>query len=173
MGSFITNFQSPVGIDDLVERFEVGQSNIDILFASAIDGWTEWTVAKDAEIGDTVFFMCAKTSKDHIRAGVNEAKRLGNRDLILFAEEQKEKYYRYHGKILAIGKVVDQPRQDVSEFEYQYWRSPWYARIEQIEILEKPVDISDFRDFITVSRTGAITKLTVEQEEKLLQLIDQ
>ena len=48
MGSFITNFQSPVGIDDLVERFEVGQSNIDILFASAIDGWTEWTVAKDA-----------------------------------------------------------------------------------------------------------------------------
>jgi hypothetical protein len=117
--------------------------------------------------------MCAKTSKDHIRAGVNEAKRLGNRDLILFAEEQKEKYYRCHGKILAIGKVVDQPRQDVSEFEYQYWRSPWYARIEQIEILEKPVDISDFRDFITVSRTGAITKLTVEQEEKLLQLIDQ
>jgi hypothetical protein len=104
---------------------------------------------------------------------VNEAKRLGNRDLILFAEEQKEKYYRCHGKILAIGKVVDQPRQDVSEFEYQYWRSPWYARIEQIEILEKPVDISDFRDFITVSRTGAITKLTVEQEEKLLQLIDQ
>ncbi len=171
MSSFITNFQSPVGIEDLSERFEAGKSNIDILLESQNKGWTEWTVAKDAKVGDTVFFMCAKTSRDHIRSCVKEAKASGNIGLLNFAEEQKSKYYQYAGKILAFGIVVEKPRPSFVEWEYQYWKSPWYARIEQIEFLVNPIDIAEFRNFITVSRTGAITKLDEEQEMQLLQLI--
>ncbi|MDI9469165.1 MAG: hypothetical protein QM296_03055 [Bacillota bacterium] len=170
-GSFISNFQSPVGIDDLIERYQAGMSNIDILYADLDEGWTEWTVPRDAQIGDRVFFMCAKTSKDHIHSALKKAKKLGDADLIRFAEGQKEKYDRSAGKILAMGIVAGWPYQSSSEWNHQYWRSPWYARIEQMEFLARPVDIAEFRDFINISRTGAITRLNKEQESKLLRLI--
>ncbi|MDI9497735.1 MAG: hypothetical protein QM270_04515 [Bacillota bacterium] len=169
--AFISSFQSPVGVDDLRERYVAGMSNIDILLADRDEGWTVWTVPKDARTGDRVYFMCAKTSRKHIRDALREAKALGDVELIRFAEEQKEKYDRCAGKILAAGVVVGRPYQSSSEWKHQYWRSPWYARIEQLEFLDRPVDITEFRDFIFVSRTGAITRLDGEQEGRLLRLI--
>lgn len=116
--------------------------------------------------------MCAKTSIDHmrkIRKSIKENYR--DKELILFTEEQFEKYKKYAGKIIAHGKVSSEPFNAASGYNKQYWRSLWYASIEEIEFLNKPIDISEFRDFIFVSRTGAITKLTREQEIKLNNLI--
>ena len=56
-------------------------------------------------------------------------------------------------------------------WEAPYWRSPWYARIDNIHVLDAPVSIDQFRDFIKVSRTGAITKLTPKQEALLQNLV--
>ncbi len=171
---FITNFQSPIELDELIERFQIDQlTNIDVLFSDG-PGETEWTVDKDAQIGETVFFMCAKTSVNHMGHVRKQAVETGDPALIEFAEAEYEKYREYAGKIVAVGTVADQPFQsDNPGYQYASWRSPWYAAINNLVLLQEPVSIDFFRDFIKVSRTGAITKLNTDQEERLLSLIQE
>lgn len=172
MNSFITNFQSPVEIEDLLDRYEQGEvTNIDMLLDFEMYSPLEWTVSKDAEVGDIVFFMCAKTSKDHMGHVCVQAKE-ESPEVYEFALREKELYKKYAGNIVAIGKVAKEPFQtEDSGWERPYWKSPWYAEISDIVLLENMVNISEYRDFITVSRTGSITKLTEMQGEKLYKLI--
>lgn len=98
MSTFITNFQSPVGIEDLQDRLENGRiSNLDMILHYDLYPSIEWTVDKDARIGDTVLFMCAKTSVDHIGHICAELKKAGieNSDLSNFAKEQRNLYKKY------------------------------------------------------------------------------
>lgn len=172
MAAIITNFQAPKELDDLVDRYERdGLTNIDHLLQFD-DTLGEWTVDKNDQVGDTVFFMCAVTSKDHMRRVLKEAKELESSDIIAFAEDELELYEKYAGKIVAVG-VIEEPPFDTYDSGYAYpgWRSPWYAKIGQFRLLDNPVSIDDFRSFIKVSRTGAITKLTTEQETQLKSLI--
>ena len=175
MCSFITNFQSPVELDDLVDRYKRNRvTNLEMVINHEKYAPIEWTVDKDAAIGDTVYFMCAKTSIDHIGHLCALLRRTEETDkgLIVFAEALREKYKRAAGHIIAVGRVADQPfRTEITGWENPYWRSPWYARIENIHVLDVPVGIAEFRDCIKVSRTVAITKLTQGQEELLQNLI--
>lgn len=67
MGAFITNFQSPVELDDLKDRLDCGGiTNLDMILHPEKFSPIEWTVDKEAKIGDVVVFMCAKTSVNHI-----------------------------------------------------------------------------------------------------------
>lgn len=176
MAAFITNFQSPVELDDLIDRYERGKiTNLDMILGHKNFIPVEWAADKDAAVGDTVYFMCAKTSADHMGhlCAVLRSMDLVGTDLYAFALTQRSAYREYAGSIVAVGRVADKPFQtDVSGWESPYWRSPWYAKIEEIELLDKPVNISDFRAFIKVSRTGAITKLNAEQHQKLETLIN-
>lgn len=177
MAAFITNFQSPVELVDLVDRYERGKiTNLDMILEHEKYAPLEWTCDKDAKIGDTVYFMCAKTSVNHMGhiCSVLRAADKENTDLYAFALAQRAAYREYAGKIVAVGQVADEPFQtEVSGWDAPYWRSPWYARIENIKLFAEPVDISAFRDFIKVSRTGAITKLTPEQWQQLAQIVEQ
>lgn len=171
--AFITNFQSSIELVDYLERYSLDKkTNIDKILEDAEKDYTEWTVDKDAKIGDTVYFMCAKTSIDHMRSLRKNIRENYLDDALLeFTESQFEKYKKYAGKIIAIGKIVSEPFQADSGYIKPYWRSPWYASIEEMNLLKNPVDISQFRDFIMVSRTGAITRLTIDQGERLNNLI--
>lgn len=171
--AFITNFQSSVELVDLLERYNLDKkTNIDKFLEDVEDDYTEWTVDKEAKIGDIVYFMCAKTSVDHMRSlRKNIIENYFDDDLLEFTESQFEKYKKYAGKIIAIGKLVSEPFQADSGYTKPYWRSPWYASVEELKLLKNPVDISQFRDFIKVSRTGAITRLSKAQEERLNNLI--
>lgn len=131
----------------------------------------EWTVDKNAVIGDTVFFMCAKTSKDHMGHVCVQAKEESD-EILRFAEKEKTLYKKYAGQIITMGKVATKPFQtEDSGWSAHYWKSPWYAEINEIILLDTPVDISQFREFINVSRTGAITTLNDEQYKQLLLLV--
>ena len=67
MSAFITNFQSPVELDDLKDRLDCGGiTNLDMILHPEKFSPIEWTVDKEAKIGDVVVFMCAKTSANHI-----------------------------------------------------------------------------------------------------------
>ena len=168
--SFITNFQSPVDLEELKEFWQMGiGSNLDILLNDYQDG-TEWSVPSDAEVGDTVFFMCAKTSVDsrHMARVRKQAMQAGDAELIRIAEEQYSLHKRYAGKILAVGILTDDPYEELSAGG----RSSWFAEIDQINLLANPVDISEFNSFIMVSRTGAITKLSDSQYASLVELIE-
>ncbi len=175
MAAFITNFQSPVELDDLKDRFNQGKiSNIDMILGHKSHRPLEWTVDKTAAVGDTVYFMCAKTSVDHMRhlCSVLRAMDQSETDLYAFALTQRLLYREYAGSIVAVGHVAGKPFQTKdSGWKAPYWRNRWYAEIEEITLLDKPVNISDFRDFIFVSRTGAITKLTSDQQQKLEALV--
>lgn len=59
---------------------------------------------------------------------------------------------------------------NVAKNDGLHWRSVYYAPIDDISMIEPPINISEFRDFIKISRTGAITKLDEGQEKKLLSL---
>ena len=172
--AFITNFQGPVEIEDLIERFKIdGLTNLDKIYFNKPDE-TEWTVDKDALIGDTVFFMCAKTSVDHMGHVRAQAKKTDDKKLNEYAEKQYQNYRQFAGTIVAIGTVADLPfQEDDPGYHYAHWKSPWYAAIRNVIQLQNPVSIDSFRDFITVSRTGAITRLTAEQENKLLAIIQE
>ena len=173
MGAFITNFQSPIEIDDLEERFYLdGMTNLDKILSCRFnedDGC--WTVPYDAQVDDVVLYMCAKTSKDHMGHICAEIKRNGPKELLGYAEKQRAKYKEYAGKILAIGTVSGMPYQTESGYKHQYWKSRWYAEIKAVNLLDYPVDISEFRGYIKISRTGAITKLSSNQWSQLKQQI--
>lgn len=175
MAAFITNFQSPVELDDLIDRYERGKiTNLDMILGHKRYAPLEWTVDKDASVGDTVYFMCAKTSVDHMGhlCALLRKMELEGEDLYAFALAQRSSYREYAGNIVATGHVADKPFQtEVSGWDAPYWRSPWYAKIEDINLLHTPVNIAEFRDFIKVSRTGSITKLSPEQWHNLQELI--
>lgn len=170
--AFINNFQSPTDIDELRDFLESsGGTNLDILLNEYKDG-IEWSVHKNADIGDVVFFMCAKSSWDsrHIGGLRKEAREEGDAELIRFADEQYEKYKKIAGKIIAVGVVAALP-DEVPPYYYGQ-RSQWFALIDHIVLLKNPVDISKFNDFIMVSRTSAITKLKPEQFAMLIGVIE-
>lgn len=175
MGAFITNFQSPVELEDLADRYSRGQvTNLEILKNHEKYAPIEWTVDKGADVGDTVYFMCAKTSVDHIGHLCAVLRRMDETDenLLAFAESLRKRYKDAAGHIIAVGRVAEQPFQTTDAgWKAPYWRSPWYARINNIHVLDAPVSVAQFRDFIKVSRTGAITKLTPKQEVLLQSLI--
>lgn len=175
MGAFITNFQAPAEMPDLEDRFKRGGvSNIDMLLRRSQFPTLEWTVDKNAVVGDTVLFLCAKTSVDHIGHLCAQMKRAAQDGSALgrFAAEQRALYKEYAGCIVAVGRVADKPFQtEASGWAAPYWRSPWYAKIDRIRLLDTPVPICQFREFIAVSRTGAITRLNADQWGKLRDVI--
>ena len=153
MEAFSTNFQSPVELEDLIDRYETDQmTNIDHFFSEATT--LDWTVKKDAQIHDIVVFMCAKTSKDHMGHVCAQCKAIGNQELLIYAEQERQLYQTFD-----------------SGYQYSYWKSPWYAKISNITRLKNPLPINEFRDFIYISRTGAITNLTRDQYRQLFKLL--
>lgn len=173
MSAMIINFQSPVAVEDLIDRYiRDKMTNIDHIF-NFENTLREWTVDKNSQVGDVVFFMCAKTSKDHMGHVCAEAKRAEcAEEIIAFAESERELYKKYAGHIVAMGVVESEPFQDDDAgYAFPYWRSPWYAKIGDFHLLDTPIHISEYRDYITVSRTGSITRLTKEQEETLKKQI--
>ena len=162
MPSIITNFTAPSNYNELMYFYNNGrQSNINLIFTDV--GSTTWSVAKSSKIGDLVFFHCAKTSVTKIAHARVEAKASGNEELIAFANEQYALYKACAGKILAMGVVASDPFPEDGMI---------YADISEFHALSEPVPYSSFKSFIKLNPAGAITGLSGEQEEKLLELID-
>lgn len=49
----------------------------------------------------------------------------------------------------------------------------WYSNIGQLQQFTNPINIIDFRSFISVSQTSSVTKIRVEQWERLKWLVNQ
>lgn len=114
---FILNFQSPKTLEDLWQRFECGGfTNIDFIL-----DWDSgdhcWTVDKKTEVGDLVFFSCAKTSVNHMARLVKELSASKDDYLNLekfeqfsnFAHQQYDKYRQYAGQLVAVGRIIAPP----------------------------------------------------------------
>lgn len=160
--AFISNISFPRTIDEL--KFfvkDVGRFNVEeILMFSE----TEWTAPKWAVKGDIVFFFHAKTAIQRIRhlkiiLKDNQKSLKDDYDILIDGLERAEKLYnQYGGKIFAVGRILDKPHYDYQEGdEIYHWKTRIYAPIGDIKTLQNPVDISEFSDFIRISRQSAIT----------------
>lgn len=174
--AFITNISFPKSLDEVLYFIDVrGHFDVEEVLE---ESYVEWTAPKDARIGERVFFMHSKTSIDTIRSLKKQRKEMeadidsnANKALIEALDKAEKLYQLIGGCVFAQGRVCGEIIVDnVARNDGLHWRSVYYAPIGDISVIEPPINISEFRDFIKISRTGAITKLDEGQEEKLLSL---
>lgn len=174
--SFITNISFPKSLDEVLYfMYERGKYDVQEIMAA---DYVEWTAPKDACIGDTAYFMHSKTSIDticHLKRELESDRELIEPEtykLLMEALAQGESLYAsVGGSIFASGMVCGEIIvDDIASRDGLHWRSRHYAPIDSIALIQPPIHISEFRDFISVSRTGAITKLNAEQDVRLRAL---
>ena len=90
-------------------------------------------------------------------------------------ERGRKLHEQYGGKIFAVGRVVGAPEvhniAEENDFDKYHWKNSIYANIDDIWLLENPVDISEFRYFIQIAMQTAITPVFGDSFEKLKELI--
>ena len=173
---------APKTLEELEETVLDFDSGADCLLPDKIlymdKGETEcWTSPRWAKIGDVVFFMFAGSAKSHLTRIRKEfegrAHKYDEYDrawLRFWINHGLGLHRFYGGKIFAIGRVTGSPER-YDNNEYQHWSSHIYAEIDDIFILDNPVDISEFNDFIMVSRQSAITGVFGKEYERLMEII--
>lgn len=175
---FITNIAFPKTLDEVFfYANEIGRFDVEEILTESS---TEWTVPKDSCPGELAFFMHSKTSIDTIRRLRKELQSIQQEiepvryEIIAKALDSGESLYeRIGGCIFAKGIVSGNVVVDKSARNSKlHWSSIYYAPISNIEVFNNPVHISQFRGFIFISRTGAITKLDDQQASKLLSLLE-
>lgn len=172
--AFVTNIAFPKFLEEVMFYLdEVGCFDVEKVL---VEKHTEWTAPKDCCIGEDVYFMFSKTSIDTIKRLKCQLKNISEDDALYEAKEllavglnRGEMLYKeYGGCIFAKGVVSGDVIVDSYAVENDlHWRSRYFAPIDDMIVFDKPIHISDFRDFITISRTGAIMKLTPEQNQQL------
>ena len=176
--AFINNISFPKTLEEL-EYFiyEHGCFNVEDVLCNDM---VTWTTPKWAKVGDIVFFMHSKTAKSTItklRTQINKEKYSYTEEVISDFHEWIERglslYEKYGGKIFAIARVVGVPTfdEDMQNNDVLHWGSRIYANINDIVVLDKPIDISEFNEFIFVSRQSAITPVFGKEFEHLKCII--
>ena len=182
--AFINNISVPKTLKQLLSYLEESDAYvIEPLFNDGEyyeSGWTSWTAPRWAKIGDIVFFMHAKTADYSLKClrkqVINEKDSLTKEaysNALNFIERGLEFHKTYGGKIFVVARVAEPPEYHYSNLskDERYWGSNLYAVMNRIFFLEHPVDISKFRDFITISRKGTITPVLGDNFDKLRELI--
>lgn len=179
--SFINNISFPKTLDELYHFItEREMFDVESIFEYETVWWTspKWT-----KIGDSVFFMHSKTAKSTItslRTQLNNDRDYISKkkyDILMeWINRGLDLYKQYGGKIFAIGRVIGAPEyfadsdDDYEDNSFYHWGSRIYSNIE-VFVLETPIDISEFNDFIFVSRQSGITPVFGKEFIKLRDLI--
>ena len=176
VNAHINNISFPKTIEHLEEFiYEHGCYNVEDVINEAGDGYTIWTVPRSSVVGDIVLYFHAKTAIQWIRKleTATQTLDINAHDIPLIKDwlkRARDLYNLYGGKIFAVGRVSSRPEADDYGDSY-HWGGRIYAKIEDIYILENPIDITDFNSFILISRQSSITPLPSKEFEKLKQII--
>ncbi len=140
------------------------------------EGCTEWTVPKWAKRGDIVFFMHAKTARSvltKLRSEVRSKYDPETSMALSFEQaiaDQLAFHNKYGGKIYAVGRINGTPETDEIDSE-MHFRSRVFCLVDDLFLLDYPIDISEFNGFITISRQSGITPVYSYRYNKLKELI--
>lgn len=178
VNAHINNISFPKTVEQL-ENFiyEHGCYNVEDVINEAAGGYTYWTVPRSSVVGDIVLYFHAKTAIQWIRKLETSVKSLQSsmhdKNLLFEWLQRARTLYSLHGgKIFAIGRIGSRPeREDELEFQY-HWSGRIYAKVNDIYLLESPIDISQFNSYILVSRQSSITPLPSKEFEELKSLIE-
>lgn len=177
--AFINNISVPGTIEEL-EKYYLSGNDAQLLRSDIYyDGKTRWTTPRWAKRGDIVLFMHTKTARSSLTSLRTEVRSWNGRNagrakrLEAAIADQLAFHKIYGGKIFAVGRVNDTPKKDPEDdntVEVHY-KSRIYCDIDDLFLLDQPIDISEFNSFITVSRGGSITPIFGESYEKLREII--
>ena len=178
--AFVANIAFPKSLEEVMGYADRGNYNVEDIL---MEDNTNWTVPNWAKLGDVVFFMHSKTAIQTIRKLCTALKNTDEYDeedkeyLQEWLDRGRELYNDYGGKIYAVGRVCGSPKgkyeHEDDDLSVIHWKTRIYADIDKIWLLDHPVDISEFNDFIFISRHGSITAVFGEEYEKLKSLIIQ
>lgn len=172
-GIYILNFQAPSSFDELLWAYEQGdkKTNLELLLDDVKTGITGWSVPTYAEVGDTILFMLASSSIDtyHLKGAINEAAALQEWKVYDYGTEEREKYRKYAGKILCVGKIKSFPQED--GYVEMYNQRLIFAEIGDLQMLENQVHYKEFKDYISINRFGSVTGVKQDQWDKLKELL--
>ena len=162
--SFISNMSAPTSLEELA--YTDGLTLPENLMSAPTN---EWTAPKWAKAGDVVFFMHSKTARSSLTALRTELTSrkadftaLDYNRLLGWLDHALDIHAQYGGKIFAVGRVCGGPEYAETDSLLEsilHWRSRNYSAIDNILILEHPLDISSFREYIYISRGSATTPL--------------
>ena len=174
---FINNISFPKSLEEIKDFYikECGRYDIEDLLDSEV---TTWTAPRWAMRGDVCLFMHAKKSRIIIPGLKTELiKNKSNYSdadfqlLYEWLERGKELYKKYGGKIFAVAQVLDGPEEQSNDSEILHWNSRLYADMGNIWHLQEPIDISEFKKYVTLSSRGAITPVYGREYDNLKHLI--
>ena len=177
VNAHINNISFPTSIEGLeVFVYQHGMYNIEDVLENPD---TNWTVPRNAKIGDIVLFFHAKTAISRITALITQVKALPDESehdkflLLDWLERARCLYKSYGGKIFAVGRVTGSPEFWATEGgnSTYHWGNRIYADVGDIFVLEHPVHINEFNSFIKVSRQSAITPLPAKEFNELRAVI--
>lgn len=177
VNAHISNISFPTNIEELeVFVYEHGMYNLEEVLLAKDNCWT---VPASSKIGDIVLFYHAKTAIARITALITKVHSLEDgedyeKDLLLeWLERARGLFKIYGGKVFAIGRVTGSPEYWGDEEESYHWRGRIYADVGDIVVLENPIDISEFNDFIKISRQSGITLLPAKEFRQLREIMKQ
>ena len=170
--SFVSNMSTATSLEEL--EFTEGITLPENLIGSSE---ITWTSPKWAKAGDVVFFMHSKTARTKItqlRSELihrkDEFTSLDFNTLMGYLEHALDIHSKYGGKVFAVGRVCGGPEyvepDNVLE-EIFHWKSRNYSKIDNIQVLDKPIDISDFNNYLYISRGSATTPLFDREFDQL------
>ena len=176
--SFITNISFPKTLDEFLYFLEDDfHFNVDDILE---EKYLEWTAPRWCKKDDIVFFMHSKTAISTItklRTEYIKNKHSYTKEQCSLFEKgishAIDNYKKYGGKIYAIGRVTEPPIYDnfYRDETKLHWGGRIYAPISDVVILNNPIDISEFNDFIFISRQSAITGIFGKEYMKLKEII--
>ena len=170
--SFVSNMSAPTSLEEL--DYNEGITLPENLMSEPTN---EWTAPKWAKAGDVVFFMHSKTARSSLTAlrtelvvrqsdfAASDYSRLKG-----YLDHALDIHAQYGGKIFAVGRVCGGPEYAETDSLLEsilHWRSRYYSVIDNILILEHPLDISSFREYIYISRGSATTPLFDKEFSRL------
>ena len=175
--AFINNITFPQSLQELkyvyIER--CGQYDIEDLITSQE---TTWTSPRWAMAGDICLFMHAKTANSTISALKTQLVKdkefyseADYQELFSWLERGKQLYNNYGGKIFAVAQVIGPAEVFADGSSDVHWGSRLYSDMGKIWLLKQPIDISEFRECVTISNRGAITPVFDKEYRGLKKLI--
>lgn len=176
--AFISNISVPKTLGELDEYYLDG-NDAQILVEDALNSEiTNWTVPRWAKRGDIVLFMHAKMARSsltRLRTETNaEPEWITSEELkqkrLTAISDQLAFHKRYGGKIYAIGRVNGKPEIEKVP-PGLHFRAKVFCDIDDLYLLEEPIDLSEFSSFIKLSSMCAVTPVFGEPYEELKSII--
>ena len=176
--AFINNISVPKSLDELQTFFMGGNHAQGLIRETLESGTTCWTTPRWAKRGDIVLFMHAKYAKTYLtklRSEVRFRYSPTSIEAIEFENaiaEQLAFHKQYGGKIYAVGRINGKPFvEDVDPLMHS--KSRVYCDIDQLFLLDRPIDISEFNEFIKINRLSGVTPVFGSAYGRLKNMISE